>query len=60
MTGMSMSHEATFAVPLPTTLHALAAPPANSATNTNLAISVIPINGEETTPVLRAVSIGAL
>src|SRR6516165_5731716 len=60
MTSMHMSPEATFAVPLPTTLHALAAPLATNAPNADLAISVMPINGEETSPVLKAVSIGAL
>jgi tyrosinase len=60
MTGMDMSHEATFAVPLPSRLHALAAPLTADTKNTNLAISVVPINGEENTPVLKAVSIGAL
>jgi tyrosinase len=60
MTGMNMSHEATFAVPLPTTLHAFATPLANNATNANLVISVIPTNEQATTPVLKAVSVGAL
>ncbi|MGY8684947.1 tyrosinase family protein [Bradyrhizobium sp. UFLA05-153] len=60
MADMGMSHEATFAVPLPATLHALTAPFATTATNANLAVRVTPVNGEETTPVLKAVSIGAL
>jgi tyrosinase len=60
MTGLDMSHEATFAVPLPSRLHALAAPLTADTKNANLAISVVLINGEENTPVLKAVSIGAL
>ncbi|HTV53855.1 MAG TPA: tyrosinase family protein [Terriglobia bacterium] len=60
MTGMHVSNEATFTIPLPTTLRALAAPLAANAESGTLVISVTPINEEETTPVLKAVSIGAL
>jgi tyrosinase len=60
MPGMNMSHDATFAVPLHPTLRAVATPLAVGAQNANLAISVTPINGEGTAPVLKAVSIGAL
>jgi tyrosinase len=60
MAGMHMSNEATFAVPLPTKVHAFAAPLGTNAKNANFAVTVAPINGEGTTPVLKAVSIGAL
>lgn len=60
MAGMRMSDEATFAVPLSTELHALAAALTPNATHTTLAIRVTPINGDEATPVLKAFSIGAL
>ena len=60
MTGMHMSNEAVFAVPLPATLRPLAAPLAATAGSVNLAISVRPINGDEAAPVLKSVSIGAL
>jgi hypothetical protein len=60
MTGMHMSNEAVFAVPLPATLRPLAAPLAATAGSVNLVISVRPINGDEAAPVLKSVSIGAL
>lgn len=60
MVGMHMSDRATFAVPLPATLRSLAPPLATNATSTNLAVSVTAVNGKETAPVLKAVSIGAL
>jgi tyrosinase len=60
MTGMNMSGEATFAVPLPATLHALTAPLTANAKSANLVISVAPANGGETATVLKSVSIGSL
>jgi tyrosinase len=62
MAGMHMSHDTTFAVPLPATVHAAAAAPSPtaSAANANLSISVAPANGQEAAPVLKAVSVGAL
>ena len=60
MTGMHMSHDTTFAVPLPPAVHASAKSLAANATSANLAISVVPINGEGTAPVLKGLSIGAL
>ncbi len=60
MAGMQMSHEATFAVPLPPKLPAFAAPMAAAATHANLAVTVVPVGGKEAEPVLKAVSIGML
>jgi tyrosinase len=59
MPAMKMSADATFAVPLPTTLQAFAAP---SATNrTALNVRVVPSHGQAApAPALRGVSIGAL
>lgn len=60
MSGMHMSNEATFAVPLPPAVHAAAASLSASAGSANLSISVAPINGAAAAPVLKGVSIGAL
>jgi tyrosinase len=60
MPGMQMSHEATFAVPLPPQLPALAASLAAAATHANFAVTVSPVGGKEAAPVLKAVSIGTL
>jgi tyrosinase len=60
MIGMHMSHDTTFAVPLPPAVHASAKSLAANATSANLAISVVPINGQGTAPVLKGLSIGAL
>ena len=60
MSGMHMSNEATFAVPLPPAVHAAAASLSASAGSANLSISVAPINGGAAAPVLKGVSIGAL
>lgn len=59
MSGMGMSTDATFAVPLPRTLEVFAAP---SATNrTALNIRVVPSQGQAApAPALKGVSIGAL
>jgi tyrosinase len=60
MAGMQMSHEATFAVPLPPQNPALAAPLAAAETHANLTVTVVPLGGKETAPVLKAVSIGSI
>ena len=60
MAGMQMSHEAAFAVPLPSRLPVFAAPIAATETRANLAVTVAPAGGKETEPVLQAVSIGRL
>jgi tyrosinase len=60
MPGVQMSHEATFAVPVPPAAHADATRLAANAATANLAISVAPINGEQAAPVLKRFAIGAL
>ena len=60
MAGMHMSDEATFAVPLRSTLHASATALAANAKSANLAVSVAAVNGEEAAPAVKAISIGAL
>ena len=69
MTGMKMSHDATFVVPLPKTLQAFARPntrgaPKNAklaATNaTTLNIRLVPSHGQSgPAPTIKAVSVGA-
>jgi tyrosinase len=69
MTGMKMSHDATFVVPLPRTLQAFAIPntpgaPKNAklaATNaTTLNIRLVPSHGQSgPAPTIKAVSVGA-
>jgi tyrosinase len=57
--GMKMSADATFAVPLPKTLQAFAAPAA--ANNTTLDIRLVPSHEQDrTAPALKAVSVDAL
>jgi tyrosinase len=60
MPGMQMSHEATFAMPLPPQLPALAAPMAAAETHANLTVTVAPVGGKKGETVLKAVSIGTL
>jgi tyrosinase len=60
MAGMQMSHEAAFSVPLPPTLPAFATPLAAAETHANLAVTVLPVGGNQAAPLLKAVSIGAL
>ena len=60
MHGMQMSHEATFAVPLPPQNPALAAPLAAAETHANLTVTIVPVGGKETASVLKAVSIGSI
>ena len=60
MHGMNMSHEATFAVPLPSQNPALAAPLAAAETHANLTVTVAPVGGKKGESVLKAVSIGTL
>jgi tyrosinase len=66
MTGMKMSHDATFVVPLPKQLQAFTTPgaPKNaklSATNTTtLNIRLVPTRGQSgPAPKIKAVSVGA-
>jgi tyrosinase len=69
MTGMKMSHDATFVVPLPKSLQAFAAPntlgaPKNAklaaAGATTLNIRLVPTNGQSgPAPTIKAVSVGA-
>ena len=60
MHGMQMSHEATFAVPLPPRNPALAAPLAAAETHANLTVTVAPVGGKKGETLLKAVSIGTL
>ena len=60
MPGMQMSHEATFAMPLPPQLPALAAPMAAAETHADLTVTVAPVGGKKGETVLKAVSIGTL
>lgn len=59
MPGMQMSHDATFAVPLPRTLRAFTT--LGAANNATLTIQVVPSRGQRGgAPALKAVSVGTL
>jgi tyrosinase len=60
MVGMHMSHEATFAVPLPPRITARAGQLAATETHANFDVTVAPVGGKQAGPLLKAVSIGAL
>jgi tyrosinase len=59
MTGMNMSGDATFAVPLRRTLRALGAA-ASAAASTTLTVRVVPSHGRAGTPQLKGLSVRAL
>jgi len=59
MPGMKMTADATFALPLPTTLHAFAA--LGAASSATLNIRVVPSNAQGgPAPALEAIAVGAL